>query len=115
MFKIAIESLNQDYIEPLNFAVDSLPLPLMELADNIFVQTENIDPSEDRVLNDLLRTVLRLREYRLHQELNQLRFLLQDAQSSDEGLNENYQKTIFRNSSTLFNIQKALNQQPTHL
>jgi DNA primase len=113
ILKVSIESLDQDYLEPLSFALDNLPLPLLEYADNILRQSKNLDPYEERVLKDLLRTFLRLREYNLHQSNNQLRFLMQDAQEQGALLTEEYQKTINQNSLKLRNIQKALGPQMT--
>ncbi|TES89357.1 MAG: hypothetical protein E3J88_06050, partial [Anaerolineales bacterium] len=113
ILKVSIESLDQDFLEPLNFALDNLPLPLLEYADNILRQSKDLDPYEERVLNDLLRTILRLREYNLHQSNNQLRFLMQDAQEQGALLTEEYQKTINQNSLTLRNVQKALGPQMT--
>jgi DNA primase len=108
IFKISLNSLNQDQMEPLYFALDNLPYPLLEYADKILVQTKDLDPYEEYVLADLLRSILRLREYNLNQSNNQLRFLMEDAQEGGTLRTEEYQKAMYENTLVLNKIYQAL-------
>jgi len=108
IFKISLSSLNQDQMEPLDFALDNLPFPLLEYADKILLQTKDLDPYEEYVLADLLRAILRLREYNLNQSNNQLRFLMEDAQEGGTLRTEEYQKAIYENTLLLNKIYQAL-------
>ena len=74
------DSLEQDHAEPLDFVMNSLSLPLMELVDRMLLSTEKIDPNEERVLEDLVRTLLELRQRRLRQEMDHVRFMMEEAQ-----------------------------------
>jgi DNA primase len=108
IFKISLSSLNQDQMEPFDFALDNLPFPLLEYADKILLQTKDLDPYEEYVLADLLRAILRLREYNLNQSNNQLRFLMEDAQEGGTLRTEEYQKAIYENALLLNKIYQAL-------
>jgi len=108
IFKVSLASLNQDQVEPLNFALDHLPYPLLDYADQLLIQTKDLDPYAEHVLDDLLRSVLRLREYNLNQSNNQLRFLMEDAQEQGTLRTEEYQKAIYENTLVLNKIYQAL-------
>lgn len=108
IFNVSLSSLDQDEVEPLNFALEHLPLPLAEHADTLLAQSQSLKSGDDRILDDLLRTILRLRDYNLRQSNNQLRFLMEDAQEQGDSLLQEYQRTILQNSAVLLNIQKAL-------
>lgn len=123
IFKVSLSALEQDEIEPLNYVLEHLPLPLAEHADAILQQSNKLNPDDERVRDDLLHSLLRLREYNLHEAITQLRFLMEDAQQAslpqnstdsqeevpqDHSRLDQYQHTILKNSATLLNIQKAL-------
>jgi DNA primase len=108
IFKVSLDSLDQDQMEPQNFALDHLPYPLLEYADQILIQTKDLDPYAEYVLDDLLRSILRLREYSLNQSNNQLRFLMEDAQEQGTLRTEEYQKAIYENTLVLNKIYQAL-------
>ena len=74
------DSLDQDLGEPLDFVMNNMSLPLMDLADGLLARTEKLDPNEERVLEDLMRGLLDLRRRRLHQELDYQRFLIEESQ-----------------------------------
>ncbi len=42
----------QDQSEPMNYVLNGLSLPLMEIVDDLLERTEKLDPKEDRVLED---------------------------------------------------------------
>jgi DNA primase len=84
MFEVLTESIEQDVAEPLNFAMTSFSLPLMDLADGLLERTTRLDPNEDRVLEDLMRGLLDLRLRHLHDNIDYLRGLIQDAQDGGD-------------------------------
>ncbi|MBT3240827.1 MAG: DNA primase [Chloroflexi bacterium] len=109
IFKITKEAIDQDYIEPLNFAVEYLPMPLVEQADTVLSETDDVNLNDERVLTELLRALLRIRETNLRQSINQIRFLMEDSQESGKLRNANYEETILENNQVLLKINKALN------
>jgi DNA primase len=78
------DSVDQDLAEPLNFVLNNLSLPMMDLADDLLEQTAKLDPNEDRVLEDLMRGLLDLRRRKLHQELEYQRYLIEETQNQGD-------------------------------
>jgi DNA primase len=83
IFRLLQESIDQDVAEPINFVMNSLSLPMMELADGLLERTTRLDPNEERVREDILRGLLDLRQRRLRQDIDYLRFLIEESQ--DQG------------------------------
>ena len=102
------ESLKQDRSEPQIFVQNSLSLPLMELVDQLLLKTEELDPNEDKVLEDLVRTLLVLRQRRLHQEVDHLRYLMEEAQLIEDTRLPEYQKTMVQYITTRSRLDRAL-------
>jgi hypothetical protein len=80
LLQLVDESLRQDYTEPQLYVQNSLTLPLMDLVDRLLAKTVQLDPNEDKVLEDLVRTLLVLRQRRLYQEIEHIQFLMEEAQ-----------------------------------
>ena len=108
IFKVAIHAIDQDSIEPANFALENVPFSLLEQTDHILTHSKDFNLKQDHVIEDLLRSILRLREYNLRDNNNQLRFLLEDAEQDSPDRIPEYRQVIQQNSLVLFNIQKAL-------
>jgi DNA primase len=108
IFKVALEALEQDHVEPLDFTLENLPYPLLDYADNILMQSKDINLYEEKVLKELLSSILQLRERHIHQSINQLHFLMVEAQDQGALLTEEYQKAIHANNKILINIQRIL-------
>lgn len=84
IFRLLQESIEQDLAEPLNFVLNNLSLTMMELADGMLARTADLDPNEERVLEDLVRTLLTLRKQQLTRSVDYLRFLYEEAQSNGD-------------------------------
>ncbi len=80
IYRLLQESIDQDIAEPLNYVLNSLSLPMMDLADGLLERTGQIDPSEDRVLGDVLRGILNLRKRTFQQQMEHLQFEMTEAQ-----------------------------------
>ena len=108
LFRLVYESLHQDYVEPVNFALVNLPMPLMDFTESILEKTEELNLQEDRVLAELIRSFLNLRKRNLQAYNNQLRFLQEEAQEQGgESMKEYLQKTAI-NIETLKRLDAAL-------
>jgi DNA primase len=101
-------SLRQDHTEPVNYILNSLSLPLMQLADKLLLGSEKLDPNEERVLEDLIRTVLELRKRNLHQNIDHMRSVMEEVQGSDEGMLGEYFQIMNQYSETRIRLDKAL-------
>ena len=109
------DSLEQDHAEPLFFVMNSLSLPLMELVDQLLLRTEKIDPNEERVLEDLVRTLLELRQRRLRQEMDHVRFLMAEAQQTGDSRASDYQQTMLHYILTRQRLDQALGHYTSHI
>ena len=102
------ESVDQDMAEPLNFVFNSLSLPMMELADDLLARTTELDPNEERVLEDLMRGLLDLRQRRLHQEIEYLRFQFVEAQQQDDIQTTQNMQTMVKLTEVKRRIDRAI-------
>lgn len=108
IFRLVQRSVEQDLAEPLNFIMNSLSLELMDLADDLLVRTGNLDPQKDKVLEDLLRSVLILRRRNLQQNIEYIRILMVDAQEDGDIKAAPYLKTLQQHAAALRGINEAL-------
>ena len=115
LLQLSDDSLKQDRSEPNIFVQNSLTLHLMELADRLLVQTEKLDPNEDKVLEDLLRALIVLRQRRLFQQIDHLRYLMEEAQGSPETSVAEYQKTMVQYITARSRLDRALGLYTSHM
>jgi hypothetical protein len=108
MFRLLQQSIDQDIAEPFNFVINSLSLPMMELADGILARTTRLDPNDERVLEDLMRGILDLRRRSVRQEIEYIRFLFEDAQDQGDLMGVQYMQTVKRHNDLLSNLDQAM-------
>jgi DNA primase len=109
------ESVDQDMAEPLNFVMNNLSLPLMELADGLLAHTEKLDPNDERVMEDLMRGILELRRQRWQQENEYLRFLIEEAQDQGDVKATQYLQSMVQLAETKRRLDRAVKQYTSHL
>lgn len=108
IFELIQESLAQDISEPLNFVLNSLSDPLMEIADGVLGLTEKIDPNEERVLEDMMRTLLELRKREVRQSIDQMHYVLEEAQEKGEQVDKEIHQEMTRNTQILRRVDQAM-------
>lgn len=108
IYSMIQDSLAQDQSEPLNFVLNSLSVPLMEIADELLVRTEKIDPSEDRVLEDMMRTLLSLRRREVSSSIAHARLMLQEAQEKSEPIDKGVMQDMIQHTKLLERMDRAL-------
>jgi DNA primase len=107
IFELVETSLAQDQSEPMHYVLNGLSLPLMEIVDNLLERTEKLDPSEDRVLEDVMRALLEIRRRQLNEAINMLRFQMDEsAQAGDLRLRE-VEENMAQLTQTLRNLHQA--------
>ena len=107
ILRLLQESIAQDMAEPLNYILNNLSLPMMEVADDLLARTEKMDPSDERVLSDLLRALLDLRSRNLRQDIEYLRHLMVDAQQQGDLRVEQYRQTMQNHAIALNRLDQA--------
>ena len=100
-------SLEQDKIDHHQYVVDSLPEAFQELAGELLKQTENLDPVEERLLEELQRSIIKLRRLGLNESLNQLRFMLEEAQQQGDLRATSYQEQVLQHTRLLRDLDHA--------
>ncbi|HEX9595612.1 MAG TPA: DNA primase [Anaerolineales bacterium] len=108
MFRLSLEALEQDLVEPSSYTLQNLPLPLLDRADELLVNSKELDPNTERVFEDLLRSILLLRRRILHKTNEQMRFLQETAQDEGDMKASEYAQGMVQNTLTLQRLDKAL-------
>lgn len=94
LFRLIRQSLEQDDSQPDEYLLDHLPDSLSGLVEEILEKPVQLDPVEERILDDLLRTVLKMRRLAIDESINQLRFFQEDAQEQGDLREEVYMELV---------------------
>jgi hypothetical protein len=105
---LIISSLDQDKLEPLNYVIEVMPIHIADYADTLLDKTQELVPQEERILTEIFRGVLRLRELTLRDKLNQYRFQQEDDQENELGEGANLMKEIIQVNQLILKINKAM-------
>ena len=108
IFLILQKSLDQDLEDPLTFMLNNLSLPLMDLTDELLARSENLDSNEEKVLNDLLRSILEMRRHDLLQRIEYIRFQMEETQENGDVKATKHLQTMAEYSRSLNTINEAL-------
>jgi DNA primase len=100
-------SLEQDRYDHHQYVVDHLPEALQELAGELLKQTEKLDPVEERLLEELQRSIIKLRRLGLNESLNQLRYMLEEAQQQGDLRATSYQEQVLQHTRLLRDLDHA--------
>jgi len=102
------DSLDQDIAEPQNFVFNGLSLTMMEVADDLLARTAQLDPNQERVLEDLMRGLLDLRRRKLHQEIEYQRYLIEEAQEQGDLRATQYSQNMVQLAEVKRRIDQAI-------
>lgn len=109
IFTIISTSLTQDEMEPLEYIQEQLDPAWKEDLTRI---TNSYNPdkiNEDDMVNDLFRTIVRLRQKKSRENLLQLRYLQEEHQGQEEmQLNIPFQDQVLINTQMLNKLERAL-------
>ncbi len=101
------QSLEQDKTDHYQYVMDHLPEALRELAEELLKQTEKLDPVEERLLEELQRSIIKLRRLGLNESLNQLRFMQEEAQQQGDLRATSYQEQVLQHTRLLRDLDYA--------
>ncbi len=95
LFGLIREAVEQDQAEHHEFVMEALPESLRSLSGELLANTEKVDSLEDKLLEDLLRGIKRIREDSSNRQVTQYMILQQEAQEQgDLKAAAGYQKEI---------------------
>ena len=107
LFGLIREALEQDKTEQHDFVVESLPESLQSLMQDLSMQTEKPERVEEKLLEDLLRGVIKLRRGAAGENLNQLRFLQEEAHQGGDLRAASYQDLVLQHTRRLRDLDQA--------
>jgi DNA primase len=84
IFRLLVDSLGQDEVEPLSYVLNGLSQTLMESAESLLEMTHELNLNDERVIEDLMRGIIDLRRRELNQQIEQLRFLMEAEQEDGD-------------------------------
>jgi DNA primase len=111
---VIFQSLEQDDQDVNQYIQESLPEPLRDLAHELLEPFAQGDPSPERIIEDLVQTVMRLRQIRTRAHVDQLIFMQRDVQQEEGSRSmDDYQgihQVVLQCTRVLKNLNKALGQ-----
>jgi DNA primase len=107
MFRLIRESVEQDKTEHHDFVVGAVPESLQGLSRELTAQTEKLERLDEKLLEELLRGVIKLRRVAAGENLNQLRFLQEEAHQSGDLRASPYQDLVLQNTRLIRDLDQA--------
>ena len=107
LFGLIHEAVEQDETEHHAYVVEATPESLRGLSRDLLAQTEKLDPLEDKLMEELLRGVIKLRRVAAGENLNHLRFLQEEAQQTGDLRAGSYQELARQNTRLLLSLDQA--------
>ncbi len=107
MFGLIREAVEQDNTEHHEFVVESVPASLQTLLQELDAQAEKFERMEEKVLEELLRGVIKLRRVAAGENLNQLRYLQEEAQQVGDLRAASYRDLVLKHTRLLHNLDQA--------
>ena len=106
-FQLIRQSLEQDAAETQHFVEEHIGEDLRDLFAELSAQA-NQGPSQDKLVAELYRSVIRLRRVMVSESVSQLQFLQQEAQQSGDPLAATYMEQSKQYGTTLQHLHLAL-------
>lgn len=107
LFGLIREAVEQDKTEQHEFVVDSMPVSLQGLSRELVAQAEKLERAEEKQLEELLRGVIKLRRVTAGENLNQLRFLQEEAHLGGDLRAASYQGLVLQHTRLLRDLDQA--------
>jgi DNA primase len=106
--RLILESLDQDQADPPKYIAENIPESLLSLSQILMAPLEQGEPNEERLTKDLINTIIHLRQIRVMEGLNQLRYLQEDLQQHGENGLESYNELVLQHNKTRAKLDRAL-------
>jgi DNA primase len=106
-FSLIREAVEQDKTEHQEFVIESVPASLQGLLQELDAQAEKFERMEDKLLEELLRGVIKLRRVAAGENLNQLRYLQEEAQQVGDLRAASYSQLVLKQTKLLHDLDQA--------
>ena len=104
--KLLFAALRSEDMDPLPHIKSTITEELQPLLDELLKPLGQKEPSESQLLDDLTRTLLSIRRLRVQMNIDQVRFMANDPDTQDTGLN--YDDLFIQLTQTRSRLDKAL-------
>lgn len=106
--RLVQESLEQDEAEQAHYVEAHLDESLRETYAALLSHYPKLSTSrDDRLLDELTRQILQMRQQSVSESINQLRFMLEDAQQTGDSSTQDSQQLLLQLSRTLHRLHEA--------
>jgi DNA primase len=109
--RLLMQSLEQDGLEATQYIVENLPEAVEELYREYLAPMPQGEPGAEEGFTQLFRTLLRLREKRIRENLEQIRVFTLEVEQEVNPLGDSNKNLIGEYNKALFRIDKAMKQQ----
>mgnify|MGYP000883083948 CR=1 FL=1 len=110
---VILQSIDQDDMDANQYIQEKLPEDLRDVVLELLTPFPQGEPSAERLIEDLIQTVMRLRQVRTRAHVDQLIFMQQDVQQAGGSSLEDYQgihQVVLQCTRVLKNLNRALGQ-----
>lgn len=107
LFGLIRESVEQDKTEHHDFVVEALPESLQARSRELVKEAEKQKQLDEKLLEELLRGVIKLRRVAAGENINQLRFLQEEAHQGGDVRASSYQDLVLQHTRLLRDLDQA--------
>lgn len=111
--RLILQSLAQDEFDPSQYIREHLPETIQDLVRDLLQPMAQGEPPSERLVEDLVFTVIRLRLMRVTDTFNQLRYLQEELQQQNAAARGPYDETYLQYAQLRERLDRAL-AQPMH-
>ncbi len=105
-----LEALEQEELDPEQYLREHMPEDLRERADQLWQVLDKGEPNVNQLLEDLVRSLQKLRLLRVNEGLQQMRYLQEDTQQEGPSALSPYAEMIVQYMQVRARLDKALGQ-----
>ncbi len=113
LFRLIRQSVEQDEADHHQFVAVHVPETLGGLTKELLTQTEKLERVDERTLEELFRAVIKMRRLVVEENINQLRFIMEEAQQDGDLKVKNYQEMAVQHNRLRNNLDRALQRMST--
>jgi hypothetical protein len=107
LFDLIREAGQQDKTEQHDFVVESMPPSLQGLSRELTAQAQKHGRAEEKLLEELLRGIIKLRRLAAGENLNQLRFLQEEAYQGGDVRPATYWSLVLKYTKLVGDLDQA--------
>ncbi len=107
LFEIVRQSVEQDKSEHRQFLLEAVPETLQALSQELMQKNDLLDSTDDKLLEELLRGIIKLRRGTTNENLNQLKYMQEEARELGDLRAASVQEMVMQHARLLHDLDKA--------